>query len=85
MPNELSLEQRAERRAQREVTRTRFVKEFPATTIAEMNLARQVEELREILVSFAGIDDCDICEIDYLCGTGVVERSREVLAKTEVI
>jgi len=59
MPSELSLEQRAQKRAQREVTRTRFVKEFPATTIAEMNLARQVEELREL----EALTTCGVIEL----------------------
>ena len=84
MPSELSLEQRAQKRAQREVTRTRFVKEFPATTIAEMNLARQVEELREALINLVDtIEDAgghdengDVFDIREACA---------ILDKTEVL
>jgi len=82
--SELSLEQRAQKRAQVQVTRTRFVKDFPAATIAEMNLARQVEELRDALLQSP-------CNCLYRPVSGKREREIipcrrcEVLARTEVL
>jgi len=84
MTNELSLEQRAKKRAQVQVTRTRFVKDFPSATMAEVNLSRQVEELRIALINLVdSIEDTgghdengDVFDIREACA---------ILDKTEVL